>query len=149
MSRSLRFKRRHHLEWIDLRQGVESGAASTEEERELLVLKVCLDEIKRSRPFLIVLLGDRYGWVPPADRMDAAADEAGFSAEVHGRSVTASSSSADQRSAARLSAEGKRSTNSHEADTRLVSKSVSFRVSLWSAATSVHKRLPAGSHAAN
>lgn len=82
-------KRRHHLEWIDLRQGVDSGAASTEEERELLVLKVCLDEIKRSRPFLIVLLGDRYGWVPPADRMDAAVDEAGFSAEVHGRSVTA------------------------------------------------------------
>src|SRR5207247_1394507 len=53
-------KRRHHLEWIDLRQGVQSGEAATEEQRELIVLKVCLDEIKRSRPFLIVLLGDRY-----------------------------------------------------------------------------------------
>jgi len=56
-----RRKRRHHLEWIDLRQGVESGAANTEEQRELIVLKVCLDEIKRSRPFLIVFLGDRLG----------------------------------------------------------------------------------------
>lgn len=82
-------KRRHHLEWIDLRQGVESGEAATEEERELIVLKVCLDEIKRSRPFLIVLLGDRYGWVPPADRLNAAAREADFAAEVHSLSVTA------------------------------------------------------------
>lgn len=56
-------KRRHHLEWIDLRQGVESGA-TLEEEEESLVLKVCLEEVKRSRPYLIVLLGDRYGWVP-------------------------------------------------------------------------------------
>ena len=26
----------------------------------------------RSRPFLIVLLGERYGWIPPAERMAAA-----------------------------------------------------------------------------
>jgi hypothetical protein len=82
-------KRRHHLEWIDLRQGVEFGAAQTEEQRELAVLKVCLDEIKRSRPFLIVLLGDRYGWVPQSDRMEAAAREAGFQTGLLGKSVTA------------------------------------------------------------
>ena len=58
-------QRRHHLELIDLRLGVETAQADTEEARELLVLKVCLDEIKRSRPFLVVVLGDRYGWVPP------------------------------------------------------------------------------------
>jgi len=66
-------KRRHQLEPIDLRFGVESGDAASEEERELLVLKVCLGEIRKSRPFLLVLLGDRYGWVPPADRMPQAA----------------------------------------------------------------------------
>jgi Domain of unknown function (DUF4062)/AAA domain len=81
-------KRRYHLEWIDLRQGVEAGA-TLEEEEELLVLKVCLEEVKRSRPYLIVLLGDRYGWVPPTDRLSAAAREAGFSGEIHNRSVTA------------------------------------------------------------
>src|ERR1700722_7879029 len=45
-------RRRHHLEPIDLRLGVEVGQAGTAEARELLVLKVCLDEVKRSRPFL-------------------------------------------------------------------------------------------------
>jgi hypothetical protein len=82
-------KRRYHLEWIDLRQGVEYGEAKTEEQRELAVLKVCLAEIKRSRPFLIVLLGDRYGWVPSSDRMQLAAQEAGFPSATAGRSVTA------------------------------------------------------------
>lgn len=33
-------KRRHHLEPIDLRLGVETAQADTEEARELLVLKV-------------------------------------------------------------------------------------------------------------
>jgi hypothetical protein len=43
------------------------------EARELQVLKVCLAEVRRCRPFLIVLLGDCYGWIPPADRITAAA----------------------------------------------------------------------------
>ena len=81
--------RRHHLEPIDLRLGVETTTAGTEEERELLVLKVCLDEIKRSRPFLLVLLGDRYGWTPPAERIEAAAREQDFAIEEDGKSVTA------------------------------------------------------------
>jgi hypothetical protein len=82
-------KRRHHLEPIDLRLGVETPEAGTEEARELLVLKVCLDEIKRSRPFLVVLLGNRYGWVPPQERSEAAAREQGLRMEVAGKSVTA------------------------------------------------------------
>ena len=82
-------ERRHYLEPIDLRLGVETAAAGTEEASELLVLKVCLDEIKRSRPFLLVLLGDRYGWVPDEERMAAAAREQGFETAVPGKSVTA------------------------------------------------------------
>lgn len=82
-------KRRYHLEWVDLRQGVEFGEVKTEEQRELLVLKVCLAEIKRCRPFLIVLLGDRYGWIPPDDHMEVAAHEAGFSTNTNGKSITA------------------------------------------------------------
>src|SRR5439155_17188291 len=60
----------------------------SDEARELLVLKVCLKEIQRIRPFLLVLLGDRYGWVPPEDRMLAAAREAGFAIDARGHSVT-------------------------------------------------------------
>jgi tetratricopeptide (TPR) repeat protein len=82
--------RRGFLEWVDLRVGVATASQPDEETRELHVLKVCLDEVKRCRPFLIVLLGDRYGWVPPEHRITAAAEEAqkGFSANVAGRSVT-------------------------------------------------------------
>jgi len=72
--------RRAFLAVIDLRWGVE--ATGEQEAREALVLKVCLDEIKLSRPFFIGLLGDRYGWVPPADRMGAAAQEAGAEGEA-------------------------------------------------------------------
>jgi tetratricopeptide (TPR) repeat protein len=81
-------ERRHHLEWVDLRVGVATAAVPDEHLRELHVLKVCLAEVRRCRPFLIVLVGDRYGWVPPAERIQAAAAEAGFSADVVGRSVT-------------------------------------------------------------
>ena len=82
--------RRHNLEWVDLRVGVATASESNEQLRELHVLKVCLDEVRRCRPFLIVLLGDRYGWVPPEERIKAAAEEAreGFSADAAGRSVT-------------------------------------------------------------
>jgi len=54
-------KRRLHLVDVDLRWGV-----SEEEAERGKVLEVCLDEIERCRPFFIGLLGDRYGWVPPA-----------------------------------------------------------------------------------
>jgi hypothetical protein len=81
-------ERFHHLETIDLRWGVESTSADEEVERERLVLTVCLGEIERSRPFLIGLLGDRYGWRPPAARLREAAREAGLDADLDGRSVT-------------------------------------------------------------
>ena len=53
--------RRHNLEWVDLRMGVATASLTEGEARELQVLKVCLAEVRRCRPFLIVLLGDRYG----------------------------------------------------------------------------------------
>ena len=83
-------ERCHYLDTIDLRQGVETGGGSDEAAREMLVLKVCLDEIERSKPFLVALLGDRYGWVPPAARIEAAARDAGMppSVDVAGKSVT-------------------------------------------------------------
>ena len=81
-------ERRHYLEAIDLRQGLETTDERDETERELKVLRVCLDEIKRSRPFFVGLIGDRYGWMPPEERMAAAAQAAGFATEVAGKSVT-------------------------------------------------------------
>jgi len=47
---------------IDLRWGV-----TDEEAKEGKVIKICLDEIDKSRPFFIGILGERYGWVPLAE----------------------------------------------------------------------------------
>jgi nephrocystin-3 len=48
---------------VDLRWGI------TEEESERgETLPICLREIERSRPHFIGLVGERYGWTPPADR---------------------------------------------------------------------------------
>jgi len=88
LERRLR-ERHHHLEPIDLRSGTETGAADDEQSKELLALGVCLAEIDRARPLQIVLIGDRYGWVPPEDRATAAVAEAGFQTDVAGKSVVA------------------------------------------------------------
>jgi nephrocystin-3 len=44
---------------VDLRWGV-----TDEQSAEGKVLPICLEEIKRCRPYFIGLLGERYGWVP-------------------------------------------------------------------------------------
>ena len=51
--------RRLHLVDVDLRWGVTEAEA--EQGR---ALEICLDEIERSRPFFIGLLGEGYGWMP-------------------------------------------------------------------------------------
>lgn len=80
--------RRSHVEWVDLRLGVATASLAEGEAREMQVLKVCLAEVRRCRPFLIVLLGHRYGWVPPPEPMLSAAREEGMDEGVVGRSVT-------------------------------------------------------------
>ena len=69
------------LRLIDLRWGIntlESDECTIEEK----VLQVCLNEIKRSRPFFLGLLGDRYGWIPPYEKMRK------MSADYLGKSIT-------------------------------------------------------------
>ena len=51
------------VEFIDLRWGVNTQDAD-ENDRENMVLRECISEIRQSRPFFIGLLGDRYGWMP-------------------------------------------------------------------------------------
>lgn len=54
---------------IDLRIGVNTSGLP-EDVRENKVLDVCLKSIDEARPFFIGLVGDRYGWIPPAQRFD-------------------------------------------------------------------------------
>jgi len=58
-----------YIQVTDLRWGVDTRSVD-EHEREAKVLHVCLDAIQNSRPYFVALLGDRYGWVPSAARMD-------------------------------------------------------------------------------
>jgi tetratricopeptide (TPR) repeat protein len=79
---------RCRIEPIDLRWGVDTTQTAQHDAKQLLILKVCLAEVERSRPFFLAILGDRYGWIPPAQRLQAAAREAGLPEPDVGRSVT-------------------------------------------------------------
>jgi tetratricopeptide (TPR) repeat protein/nucleoside-triphosphatase THEP1 len=83
------YERRVRLEPIDLRWGVETNTEKEKEHKELMVLKVCLNEIDRCEPFFIGIIGDRYGWIPPEKRMEDAEKEKGFKSKLINKSVTA------------------------------------------------------------
>jgi hypothetical protein len=76
------------VEIIDLRWGVDTASVS-EEEQNYKVLRTCLDEIERSRPFFLGLIGDRYGWTPPSSEMSAVLRASQFSLEDMDMSITA------------------------------------------------------------
>lgn len=50
---------------IDLRWGINT-IDNAENDIESKIIDVCLNEIDRSRPFFIGIIGNRYGWIPPA-----------------------------------------------------------------------------------
>ena len=63
-----RFAKRHiTVDLIDLRWGINTSAEDSERENTTKILKVCFDEIERSRPFFIGFIGERYGWIPDKD----------------------------------------------------------------------------------
>ena len=51
------------LEFSDLRWGINTSELN-DKESSLRVLSVCLDEVERCKPYMIVILGDRYGSIP-------------------------------------------------------------------------------------
>ncbi len=76
------------VDFIDLRWGVNtSGLEEGESGRK--VLSVCLDEIEKSRPYMIVLLGERYGWMPDEELIRHTAEAKQFEQESFDESVTA------------------------------------------------------------
>lgn len=81
-------KHQDDIDFIDLRWGVDTTELESEDGAKK-VLSVCLDEIEHSRPYMIVLLGDRYGWVPEQELIRQASSEKGYSAEGDFKSVTA------------------------------------------------------------
>jgi tetratricopeptide (TPR) repeat protein len=78
-----------HIEPVDLRWGIDSTSEISQREKELQILKVCLDEIDRCRPFMIIILGNRYGSILPEAYLQIAAEEKGIVLSNPEKSVTA------------------------------------------------------------
>ena len=73
----------------DLRWGIDtSDMEDTDSSKK--VLNVCLGEIDRCRPYMIVLLGYRYGWIPGEELISQTiAEKGGFTLDEKEISVTA------------------------------------------------------------
>ncbi len=54
------------IELCDLRWGVNS-LGMEKADRDIKVMQVCFREIDKAKPFFVVLLGSRYGWIPDAE----------------------------------------------------------------------------------
>ncbi len=76
-----------NIRFIDLRWGVNTAELGSVEGNKK-VLSVCLDEIDNTRPYMIVLVGERYGWIPPADLLQTAADSKSHPLYDYEKSVT-------------------------------------------------------------
>lgn len=76
------------VEFSDLRWGVNTGDLDSEEGAEK-VLSVCLDEIDKCKPFMIIILGERYGWIPKPELLQSVAERKNYQLEELEKSVTA------------------------------------------------------------
>ncbi len=65
------------VSFIDLRWGVHVDSVE-ENEYDKKVLEICLNEIKKTKPYFIVFLGERYGWIPTKDDVQSVAYQAGI-----------------------------------------------------------------------
>ena len=81
------------VSFCDLRWGINTVNSDSESGAKK-VLSVCLDEIDRcdksgSQPYIIVLLGNRYGWIPDPALMQSETQRKNFALEDLRSSVTA------------------------------------------------------------
>ncbi len=51
------------IDALDLRWGVDTSLM-TEAQSGMHVIETCMDAIDRCRPYMVVLIGERYGWIP-------------------------------------------------------------------------------------
>ena len=77
-----------HIEFCDLRWGISTEDMESETASRK-VLDVCLDEIDRSNPPIIILLGYRYGWIPDRHLVQSVAERRRIALEDLRLSATA------------------------------------------------------------
>ena len=76
-----------HVSFCDLRWGINT-LSMDEDESSRKVLRVCFDEIDRCRPYMIVFIGSRYGWIPEEDLIQSSIEGRDLVLEDLERSVT-------------------------------------------------------------
>jgi hypothetical protein len=76
------------LSFIDLRWGVNTEELDSVSGAHK-VLSVCLNEIDYCKPYMLVFIGERYGWVPDEDNLRAAAQAKDYILDEYEKSVTA------------------------------------------------------------
>lgn len=74
--------------FCDLRWGVNTTELDSDD-GSAKVLSVCLDEIDRCRPYMVVIIGERYGWIPNEKLISDCAATRGLSLDELEKSVTA------------------------------------------------------------
>ncbi len=75
------------IQFVDLRWGISTTDLDSDAGADK-ILGVCLEEIRGCKPYMIVLLGERYGWMPPPALLQQTAEKMEFSAESYEMSVT-------------------------------------------------------------
>lgn len=85
-----RIARQHgqSISFCDLRWGIDTSELESESGSQK-VLDVCLDEIDRCQPPMVVILGDRYGWIPSEKLVQDTADRYHLTLDSLEKSVTA------------------------------------------------------------
>lgn len=63
-------RRRCRKKWVDITEVDLRWGILEQEAKEGKVIEICLNEIDKSRPYFIGLLGERYGWVPFQEEYD-------------------------------------------------------------------------------
>lgn len=76
------------VSFCDLRWGVNTMDMGSEEAARK-VLSVCLKEIDNCYPYMLVILGERFGWVPDRQLIAEAAKQANFRLDDVEQSATA------------------------------------------------------------
>jgi len=76
------------ISFCDLRWGIDTSLLESESGSRK-VLDVCLDEIDRCQPPMVVILGYRYGWIPSASLVQATAQRYSLELDDLEKSVTA------------------------------------------------------------
>lgn len=83
------YSKRISVHLVDLRWGVRTSEIENEVARDNKVLTVCFDEIERSQPFFVAILGDRYGYDElDNDIIDSISYKFDDSVSLHNKSVT-------------------------------------------------------------